>query len=104
MLETTSAVKILRKRTADKPELRRIVARERRNLKVASLVYEARTTARLTQKDLATKIGTQQSVIARIEDADYRGGHSLSMLDRIAEVLDLELTVEFKPRITTVHV
>ena len=34
---------------------------------------------RLPQKELAELIGTTQSVISRLEDADYEG-HSLSML------------------------
>ena len=36
----------------------------------------------LTQKELARRIGTHQSVIARLEDPDYRG-HSLALLNRI---------------------
>ena len=43
----------------------------------------ARTEAGLSQKELAEMIGTTQSVISRLEDADYEG-HSLSMLSRIA--------------------
>jgi hypothetical protein len=37
-------------------------------------------------------IGTTQSVISRLEDADYRG-HSLRMLARIAAALNQRLTV-----------
>ena len=38
-------------------------------------------------------IGTTQSVISRLEDADYEG-HSLSMLNRIAEALDKRLKIQ----------
>ena len=41
---------------------------------------------------LAELVNTTQSVISRLEDADY-DGHSLSMLNRIAEALKQKLTV-----------
>jgi hypothetical protein len=41
-------------------------------------------------------IDTLQPVIARFEDADYEG-HSLSMLQRIAEALGQRLEVSFVP-------
>ena len=63
---------------------------------VASLIYEVRTQAGLSQKELAERIGTRQPVISRLEDADYEG-HSLSMLIRIAETLDHELEIKLVP-------
>ena len=65
---------------------------ERENAEIASMIYDLRTQAGLTQKELADRIGTKQSVISRLEDADY-GGHSLSMLRRIARALKQRLTV-----------
>jgi len=53
---------------------------------VAQAIYEMRTQAGLTQRQLASKLGTTASVVCRLEDADYEG-HSLAMLRRIAEVL-----------------
>ena len=47
----------------------------------------------MTQKQLADLIGTTQSVISRLEDADYEG-HSLSMVSRIAEALERKLKVQ----------
>jgi ribosome-binding protein aMBF1 (putative translation factor) len=78
------ATEILALLTGDDPELREMIAEERLNSQVARLIYEARTAAGLTQKQLADLIGTQQSTVARLEDADYEG-RSLSMLRRIAE-------------------
>jgi len=48
----------------------------------------------LTQKQLAEKIGTSQSAIARIESFDY-GRVTLSTLQRIADALNLDLKVQF---------
>jgi transcriptional regulator with XRE-family HTH domain len=61
---------------------------------VAQLIYEARTTRGLTQKELADRIGTKQSAIARLEDADY-DGHSLSMLQKIAGALNQRVEIKF---------
>ena len=54
------------------------------------MVYDARIAADLTQKELADLVGTGQSAIARLEDADY-DGHSLTMLQRIAESLNCHI-------------
>lgn len=62
------------------------------NAKVAQLIYEARTKAGLTQKQLAELVGTKQPVIARLEDADYEG-HSLSMLQKIARALNQKVVI-----------
>ena len=59
------------------------VERERTHAEVAQLIYDRRVAAGLTQKQLATLVGTTQSVISRLEHADY-DGHSLTMLQRIA--------------------
>ena len=65
---------------------------------LALLVREMREAARLTQAELARKAGTTQSVIARLEDAEYRG-HSLSMLERVASAckVNLKLRAEKEP-------
>lgn len=94
--KTHDATKILDRLTRDDPELREMIAEEAVNAQVARMIYDARTAAGLTQKQLADMIGSQQSVIARLEDADYEG-HSLSMLRRIAEALDQKLEVRFVP-------
>ena len=79
-----NAIEILDRLTGDDAELREMIAEETVNNQVARIIYEARTAAGLTQKQLADLVDSQQSTIARLEDADYEG-HSLSMLRRIAE-------------------
>lgn len=66
---------------------------ERVNAEVARTIYDLRKEAGLTQKELAKLIGTTQSVISRLEDADYEG-HSLSMLSRIAHALKRRLIIQ----------
>ena len=56
------------------------------------MILAARESAGLTQAQLAKRVGTTQSVISRLEDADYEG-RSLSMLQRIAEALHQRVEV-----------
>jgi ribosome-binding protein aMBF1 (putative translation factor) len=100
MAKTNDALKILKQMTADDPELEKMVKESSLNAELAQLIYEARTQAGLTQQQLAERIGSKQSVIARLEDADY-AGHSLSMLQRIAHVLNQRLEVQLIPSAKT---
>lgn len=60
---------------------------ERANAKVARKVYQLRSDAGMTQKDLARIVGTTPTVIGRLEEADYEG-HALSMLRRVVAALE----------------
>lgn len=91
---TSSATEILRRVAGQSVKMRDLLERERLNAAVARQIYEARTAQGLSQAKLATMVGTTQSVIARLEDADYNG-HSLTMLRRIAEALGYDIEVRF---------
>ena len=69
-----------------------------KQIDLALLVREMREKSGMTQAGLAKKANTTQSVIARLEDAEY-GGHSLAMLERIASAcgIALKLHAEKKP-------
>jgi ribosome-binding protein aMBF1 (putative translation factor) len=90
--KTRDALKIIDGITGDDPELKAMIEVEAINARVAHMIYEARTRAGLTQQQLAALVGTKQSVIARLEDADY-DGHSLTMLQRIATALHQRLEI-----------
>lgn len=94
--KTTDAIKILDGMMGTDPAMVSLMEAARLNARVAQRLYAIRTEAGLSQKELARKVGTTQSVISRLEDADYEG-HSLSMLQRIACALDQELDVRFVP-------
>ncbi|MDZ7965602.1 MAG: helix-turn-helix transcriptional regulator [Nostoc sp. DedSLP03] len=51
--------------TSSDPELEAMVAKASINAEVAQLIYEARTKAGLTQKQLAELVDTKQPVIGR---------------------------------------
>lgn len=54
------------------------------NAEIARKIFEMRTKAGLSQRELAARVGTSASAICRLEDGDYEG-HSLSLVKRIAE-------------------
>lgn len=91
------ALRMLESLIRDDSAIQEMLAEERTNATVARQIYELRTAKGLTQKQLAKLIGTQQPVIARLEDADYEG-HSLAMLHRIGAALGCAVAVLFVPR------
>src|SRR6185503_14213764 len=92
--KTKNALELIARDVGDAPGFRARVDEEKFNAQVAQMILDARTAARLTQKELAEFAGTTQPVIARLERADYEG-HSLAMLRRIARALNRHLEVRF---------
>lgn len=91
---TADAVAILRRRyVGEDPERQASLEEERVHAKVARQIYDLRIRAGLTQADLAERVSTTQSVISRLESADY-DGHSLRMLRRVADALGVSIEVE----------
>lgn len=80
--KTSNATRILHNRyiKGNKKRLESL-ALERQNTDIAEQIYILRTQAGLSQSQLAKLVGTTQSVISRLEDANY-SGHSLAMLCR----------------------
>lgn len=91
------AQQVLDRIRGDDPKLRHAVATAELHLIVAEEIYAARTAAGLSQAQLAKLVGTTQSAIARLEDADY-GGHSLTMLERIAAALGRRVEIRLVRR------
>jgi ribosome-binding protein aMBF1 (putative translation factor) len=94
MSKTKDALKILERVTGNREGIKAGIAEARINFEVAQMIYDARTKAGLPQSQLAVLIGSNQPVIARLEDADY-AGNSLTMLQRIAAALELRLELRF---------
>jgi DNA-binding XRE family transcriptional regulator len=69
---------------------------EREIADIARKIYGLRSSAGLTQGELAKRVGTSPSVISRLEDADY-AGHSLAMLRRVAAALNVRVEIQFLP-------
>ncbi|MEA5602448.1 helix-turn-helix transcriptional regulator [Nostoc sp. UHCC 0252] len=97
MKKTNDALKIIKRMMKEDPELQEMVRESSINVQVSQIIYDARKEAGLTQQQLADLVGTTQSVIARLEDADYEG-HSLSILARIAAALNQKVEIKMSPK------
>lgn len=90
----SDGVSILHKRyVTDDPARKAALEQERVNVYVARMIKDMRERAGLSQAELAAAIGSGQSAISRLEDADY-DGHSLRILQRIADALEQKLVVQ----------
>ncbi len=94
---TSDAPRILAGIAGPSTARRRAFAEECAHREVASRLYALRKRAGLSQAELARRVGTTQSVISRLEDADY-GGHSLALLQRIAAALERRVEIRFVAR------
>lgn len=88
------ALKIIDRMVGHDEGLRDLIAEDNINVCIARMIYDVRNKAGLTQKELAKLVAATQSIIARLEDADYVG-HSLKMLNRIAAVLHKRVDIRF---------
>ena len=100
MAKIKNALNILERVTGPGQAVRDEIAQARVKLDVAQMIYDARTKAGLSQRELAALIGSSQPVIARLEDADYTA-HSLQTLEKIATACGVSLTLhaQKKPKL-----
>lgn len=92
---TSDAVEIMDRRYYEgRPDRIAELEEARANDEVARKIYQLRTKAKLSQRQLAKLVGTTASVICLLEDGDYQG-HSLSMLRRIAAALHRRIEIRF---------
>ena len=73
------------------PERRRGYEKAGRAIRLAMEIRALREARGLSQRELAERVGTTQSAIARLEGGNI--SPSLPTLDKIAEALDAELNV-----------
>ena len=62
---------------------------------IARQVILRRGELRLTQKELAERVGTSHSAISRLESGQHRA--SITTLERVGEALGLRLVVSLEP-------
>jgi ribosome-binding protein aMBF1 (putative translation factor) len=80
-------------------EIKILYEQELAIIEIARAVRNARVHARLTQAGLAKKMGTSQSLVARLESGQDERTPTLPLLARIFAICggQLELGVKFKP-------
>lgn len=98
---TDDAIEIIHRRYFEgKPKMIKLLEQERLNADIARKIYSARVKAGLSQRALAKLIGTTASVVCRLENSDY-SGHSLSMLQRIADALGKRVEIRLVTKIAS---
>ena len=88
-------LKDLKKRLMKDPEFREEYARADEEFELIEALVRARTAARLTQEELARRLGTTQSAVARLEGGGV--SPSIATLRRYAEATGTRLTVALVP-------
>jgi len=78
------------------PKYRRAYEELEPEFQIARALIDARIKKKMTQAEIARKAGTKQPVISRLEGA--QGSPSLSLIKRIAKVLDVRLVFRLEPR------
>jgi len=88
-------VKKLKKRWMKEPGFKAGYDALEEEFALASMLIEARTNAKLSQAELAERMGTSQSTIARLESGAAKP--SLSTLERFAEATGMRVRVSLEP-------
>lgn len=78
------------------PQYRKAYEEFEPEFEIARAIIEARITRKVSQDDLAQKMGTGQAVISRLENAN--ASPSLSLIKRLANALGLRVELKFLPR------
>ncbi|MBI2251651.1 MAG: helix-turn-helix transcriptional regulator [Armatimonadetes bacterium] len=79
------------------PFFAKIFKEEQDKLRVAVKITELREKKGFTQKELAKRIHTTQSVISRLESSNYEN-YSIQTLKKIANALNAKLIIDLEYR------
>lgn len=63
---------------------------------IIQAIIDARAKKKISQEELARRMGTGQAVISRLENAN--ASPSLSLIKRLADALGLKVELKFTPR------
>lgn len=81
-----------KKQLLKNPDFRKALKRNELEFQIAKSIIDARIRRGLTQKELAKKLNTKQSVISRVETV--KTTPTLSFLKRLAQTFNTSLKVE----------
>ncbi|OGH13500.1 MAG: transcriptional regulator [Candidatus Levybacteria bacterium RIFCSPHIGHO2_01_FULL_37_33] len=85
---------VWKKEVLKDPVLKAEYDRQQPEFAVINAIIEARRNKGITQKALAKKIGTKQSVISRLESG--RANPSVAFLKKLAQALNSHLEIRFR--------
>lgn len=84
----------LKKEWLKDPKFKKLYEESQPEFEIAKAIIRARIQNKITQKELAKRMNTTQSVISRVEQA--KTSPSISFLKRLASALNTSLSVQFK--------
>ena len=84
----------LKKELLTNPKFKKLYEESEPEFEIAKAIIRARIDNKITQKELAKRMNTTQSVISRVEQA--KTSPSISFLKRLAQALNTSLSVQFK--------
>ena len=85
----------LKKNLLSDPQVKKSYDELEPEYQIACQVIEARIKRKLTQEELATKMGTGQAVISRLES--MQGRPTLSFLERLSQALRVPIYLTIRP-------
>lgn len=94
----SKALSKFKSRALRRPGVKQEYDRLREEFEFLDEILRARAAAGLTQAEVATRIGTTQSAVARLESADSRHSPSIATLQRYASALGCKLQVRLVRR------
>lgn len=94
----SKALRKFRSRALRRPGVKQEYDRLGEEFEFLDEILRARAAAGLTQAEVATRIGTTQSAVARLESADSRHSPSIATLQRYASALGCKLQVRLVRR------
>ncbi len=86
-----------RKKLLRNPKVKEEYEKQQTERMLTHSIIAQRIRRKMTQEQLAQRVGTTLSTIARLENPAY-GKASISMLKKIADVLDCQLVVKLEPK------
>lgn len=92
----TISFKTLHRKWMKNPKYRYEYEKLAPEFEIARAIIDARIKRKISQEELARRMGTGQAVISRLEGANAKP--SLSLIHRLADALELKFELKFTPR------
>lgn len=86
----------LRKELFKNPKVKKAYEDLQPEFAIVQTIIDARVKKKISQEELARRMGTGQAVISRLENANAKP--SLSLIKRLANALGLKVEIHFTPR------
>ncbi|MBI2338687.1 helix-turn-helix transcriptional regulator [Candidatus Daviesbacteria bacterium] len=86
----------LKKELFKNPKARKAYEDLQPEFAIVQAIIDARVKKKISQEELAKRMGTGQAVISRLENANARP--SLSLIKRLADALGLKVELRLTPR------